>query len=227
MPMGKLLLTLLICFSFLPLTSQIEEPSILLSQAIGKNIRKYRIQTRKAVVRKDEERAQFLFDSLVDNIIVGSQLDNFKVRKFPRRKIELHDFDKPIYLITYATWVVPGVGEYAALNDIVDENHEQIEFIVLFWGSKKKIRKIRRELSGNITVLFVDERENRSDFVIRCMKHSLGFPTTFLVDKEKTILDVRRTFFHHYSESYTDSFNSHYQAYMSGVSLLKSKMNSP
>lgn len=224
--MGKLL-TLLICLSTLPLYSQLEEPSVYLSQAIGKNIRKYRIQARKAIVKKDEERAQFLFDSLVDNVIAGSQLDNFKVRKFPRKKIELHDFDKPIYLITYATWVVPGIGELPALNDIVDENHEQIEFIVLFWGSKKKIRKIRRELSRNITVLYVDEKENRNDFVIRCMKHSLGFPTTFLVDKKKSILDVRRTFFHHYSETYTASYNSHYQAYMSGVSLLKSHMNTP
>ncbi len=219
--MGKIILTLLFCLAYLPLFSQLEEPSTYFSDAIGKNIRKYRVNARKAIVRKDEERAQFLFDSLVDNVVIGSKLDNFKVRRFPRKKIELHDFEKPIYLITYATWCVPGVGELPALNDIVDANHEEIDFVILFWGSKQKIRELRRELSRNITVLYVDEKENRNDFVIRCMKHSLGFPTTFLIDKDKTILDVRRTFFHRYGEAYSSSYNSHYQTYISGVSLLK------
>lgn len=221
--MGKVLLTLFLVLTYLPLHAQLEEPGPYLSQAIGKNIRKYRIKARKAVIRKDEERAQFLFDSLVDHVVIGSKLDNFKVRRFPRKKVELHDYEKPIYLITYATWCVPGVGEFPALNDIVDDNHEEIDFIMLFWGSKKKIRQIKKELSRNITLLYVDEKENRNDFVIRAMKHSLGFPTTFLIDEKKTILDVRRTFFHHYGEEYSSSYNSHYQSYISGVSLLKNQ----
>lgn len=222
--MGKLLLTLFFLLTYLPALSQDGEAKTYFSDAIGKNIRKYRIQARKAVIRKNEDRAQFLFDSLVDHVVTGTYLDNFKVRKFPRRKVELHDFEKPIYMITYATWCVPGVGEIPALNDIVDANHNEIDFVMLFWGSRKKIRKLKRELSSKITVLYVDEKENRSDFVIRCMKHSLGFPTTFLIDQNKKIVDVRRTFFHRYGESYTSSYNSHYQTYVQGVSLLKAQL---
>jgi len=210
--------------TYLTSYSQIAEPKNYLSDAIGRNIRKYRIQARKAVIRKDEERAQFLFDSLVDHVINDTYLDNFKVRKFPGRSIELHDFEKPIYLITYASWCVPGVGEFPALNDIVDANYRNIDFVFLVWGSKKKLRSLKKELSNHITMLYVDEQENNNDFVIRSMKHSLGFPTTFLIDKDKKILDVRRTFIHHYGEDYSSSYNSHYQSYVSGVSVLSGQM---
>lgn len=221
--MGKHLLTLFL-FAYLPLLSQIGEPKTYFSEAIGKNIRKYRIQARTAYVRKDEDRAQFLFDSLVENVVAGTHLDNFKVRKFTGKKVELHDFEKPIYLITYASWCTPGVGELPALNDIVDKHHDEIDFVMLFWGSKKKIRQLKRNLNGKITVLYVDEKENRNDFIIRCMKHSLGFPTTFYIDKDKKIIDVRRTFFHFYGEDYSTSYNNHYKTYTSGVSLLLSNV---
>jgi thiol-disulfide isomerase/thioredoxin len=221
--MGKFLLTLFL-LTCLPALSQTEEPETYFSDAIGKNIRKYRIQSKTAYIRKDEDRAQFLFDSLVKHVVAGTTLDNFKVRKFSGKKVELHDFEKPIYLITYASWCTPGVGELPALNDIADKHYKEIDFVMLFWGSKKKIRQLKKNLSNRITILYVDEKENRNDFMIRCMKHSLGFPTTFFIDENKKILDVRRTFFHFYGQDYSTSYNSHYQTYTSGVSLLKQEI---
>ena len=69
-------------------------------------------------------------------------------------------------------------------------------------------------------MLYVDEKENTNDFAIRIMKHSLGFPTAFYMDKDKKILDVRRNANHHYSEEFTTAYNDHYQAFMSGLSLI-------
>ena len=60
----------------------------------------------------------FLFDSLINNVVNRSYLDNFKVRKISGRKTELNDFEKPIFLMTYASWCTPGSGEVPALNDI-------------------------------------------------------------------------------------------------------------
>jgi len=213
-----LLIFLLVSFSAL---SQENEPKELFSEAIGKNIRKYRRESKTAYATKNLERAEYLFDSLISKVVNGTKLDNFKVRKFSRRKIELYDFDKPTYMITYASWCVPGVGEIPAFNDIADAYHNDIDFVVLFWGSKKKIRKFKRKFSKRITVLYVDEKENKNDFTIRTMKHSLGFPTAFLVDKDKIILDVRRNFMHHYLEDYTNSYNNNYQSFSSGVSRLQ------
>jgi thiol-disulfide isomerase/thioredoxin len=222
--MGKKLLLIFILVSFTAL-SQENEPKNFFSQAIGKNIRKYRSESKKAYASKDLARAEFLFDSLVNNVVNGSYLDNFKVRKFSGRRIELYKFEKPTYLITYASWCVPGVGEIPAFNDIADRYYNEIDFIVLFWGSKKKIRKVKRKFSRKINILYVDEKENRYDFTIRTMKHSLGFPTSFFIDADKKILDVRRNFLHPYLKDYTGSYNSNYQSFTSGVSLLYQGMN--
>ncbi len=218
--MGRLLLILFL-FTSLPILSQEAEEKRLFSQAIGKNIRKYRKEARKAYRIRDEERAQFLFDSLVQNVVMGTLLDNFNVRKFSGRKIELHRFEKPTYLITYAPWCVPNPAEIPALNDVADKFHNEIDFVVLFWGSKKKIRKFKRKYNKRINVLFVDEKENRNDFAIRIMKHSVGFPTSFFISRDKKILDVRRNHLDNYSEEYAASYNANFQSFMSGVALLK------
>lgn len=221
--MGKFLLTFFLLVSLSSISQELE-PKNLFSDAIGKNIRKYRKEAKQAYLKKDEERAQFLFDSLVEHVVKGTYLDNFKVRKFSGRKIELYKFEKPIYLITYASWCVPGVGEIPALNDIADLHHEEIDFVVLFWGSKKTIRKFNNKFSNRIQVLYVDEKENRNDFTIKTMKHSLGFPTSFFVDSNKKLLDVRRNLFHHYLEGYSKSYTANYQSFMGGVALLRKEL---
>ncbi|WP_100803639.1 redoxin domain-containing protein [Ulvibacter sp. MAR_2010_11] len=220
--MGKLLLALLL-FLHLPALCQDVESDNLFSEKIGKNIRKYRKEAKLAYIQKDEDRAQFLFDSLIQNVVNGSILDNFKVRKFSGKKIELYKFEKPTYLITYASWCVPGIGEIPAFNDIADLHHKEIDFVVLFWGPKKKIKKFKRKFSKHVQVLFVDEKENKNDFTIKTMKHSLGFPTSFFIDGDKKILDVRRNLFHHYLEGYANSYTANYQSFMSGVSMLLNK----
>lgn len=218
--MGRLLLILFL-FTSLPLLSQDSEDKRLFSVAIGENIRKYRKEARRAYRTKNEERAEFLFDSLVKNVVNGSLMDKFKVRKFSGRRIDLHKFEKPTYLITYASWCVPNHAEIPALNDIADKFHNEIDFVVLFWGSKKKIRKFKRKYNKRINVLYVDEKENKNDFAIKIMKHSVGFPTSFFISSEKKILDVRRNHLDNYSEEYAASYNANFQSFMSGVALLK------
>ena len=217
--MGRLLLLLFLLVSLNAL-SQKEVSKRYFSDAIGINIKNYKKRANKAYRLKDYERAQFLFDSLVDKVIKDSYLDNFKVRKLSGKQIELHSFEKPIFLITTANWIATSTGEIPALNNIADNYHSQVDFIVLFWGSKKALKVIRKQYSKHINILFVDEQENINDFTIRSMKHSLGFPTTFIVSEAKQILDVRRNMNHHYEKDFTTSYNEHYQEFMSGLSLL-------
>mgnify|MGYP000362390580 CR=1 FL=1 len=145
----------------LALHSQQEHNKEYFSEVIGKNIRAYRLASRAARYAKDDQRLQFLFDSLVEHVVQGSYLDNFRVRKFGGRRIDLNYFKKPLYLITYADWCTPGIGEIPALNDIVQKNHEEIDFVVLFWGPRKSIRKIKQKLHPEITVLFINEKEKK------------------------------------------------------------------
>ncbi|MGB0146640.1 MAG: TlpA family protein disulfide reductase [Flavobacteriaceae bacterium] len=218
-------LTLLwtLCLTGPCLTAQEEYDKTYFSQVIGKNIRSYRLASREARYAKDDDRLQFLFDSLVDHVVVGSYLDNFKVRKFGGRRIDLNYFKKPMYLITYADWCTPGVGEIPALNDIVEKNHQSLDFVVLFWGPRKSTRKIKQKLHPKITILFVNEKENDHSFIIRRMKHTLGLPTTFLLNDQKRILNVDRLLTHHYGLVYEDSYNKHFQYFTQKASLLKAQ----
>lgn len=213
-----LILFLLVSFSA---QSQMLEPSKLFSTEIGKNIKKYRQKSQRAYADKDFEHAEFLFDSLINNVVNNTYLDNFKVRKLSGRKVELYDFEKPVFLMTYASWCTPGVGEIPALNEVADKYHDEIDFVILFWDTKKKVRKTSREYSSKFTILYVDEQENTNDHIVETMKHSLGFPTMFFIDKSKKILDVRRGVLHPYDEEFNVSYNLNYNAFQNGISLLK------
>ena len=218
--MVKKLLLLFLLISFAAQSQQIG-PNRLFSKEIGKNIKTYRQKSQLAYANNDFERADFLFDSLINNVVNESYLDNFKVRKISGRKVELYDFKKPVFLMTYASWCTPGIGEIPALNEVAKKYHKEIDFVVLFWDSKKKVRKIARNYNSKLTILYVDEKENTNCHIVETMKHSLGFPTTFFIDKSKKIVDVRRGVLHPYNEEFNISYNLNYNAFLNGISLLK------
>lgn len=219
--MGKKLLFLLYCIPFFTHAQQIEQ-DFYFSEVIGKNIKHYKIQSQLAYHNNDFERADFLFDSLINHVINGSLLDNFEVRKLSGRSVELNDFEKPVFLMTYASWCTPGVGEIPALNSIVEEFHKEIDFVVLFWDSKEKVKAVSKEYHTKIHVVYVDETENTHNHIVQTMKHSLGFPTSFFINEDKKIVDVRRGVLHPYNEAYSISYELNYNSFLNGITFLKS-----
>ncbi len=218
--MGRKLLLLYLLISFTALSQDIG-PEDYFSKVIGKNIKSYRQKSQDAYLVSDFERAEFLFDSLITKVVNGSYLDNFKVKNLSGRKLELNDFDKPIFLMTYASWCTPGSGEIPALNDIANKYHKEIDFVVLFWDTKDKVKKATKEYNKKINIVYVDEKENKHDHIVETLKHSLGFPTSFFIDKDKMIIDVRRGVLHPYNEKYSISFELNYNSFFNGISLLK------
>jgi len=218
--MGRKLLLLFLLISVTALSQDLE-PRNLFSKMIGENIKTYRQKSQEAYLDNDFERAEFLFDSLINQVVNGSYLDNFKVKKLSGRKIELNDFEKPIFLMTYASWCTPGSGEIPALNDVAEKYHKEIDIVVLFWDSKDKVKKATKKYHKKITVLYIDEKENKHDHIVETLKHSLGFPTSFFIDENKKIVDVRRGVLHPYNEEYSISFELNYNSFLNGISLLK------
>ncbi len=218
--MGRKLLFLFLLVSITAL-SQDKEPKVLFSKVVGENIKSYTHKSQDAYIKGEYERAKFLFDSLINNVINGSYLDNFKVKKLSGRKIALDHFKKPVFLMTYASWCAPGKGEIPALNDIANQYHKEIDFVILFWDSKKKVRKASKYYNRKITILYIDEKENIHDHIIERMKHSVGFPTSFFIDEDKRIIDVRRGVLHHYDEEYEVSFELNHSSFLKGIELLK------
>lgn len=216
--MRKLLL-LILTFSLLS-SSYAQEDQIAFSQAIGLHLQKYKKHADKAYRNQNIVRADFLFDSLVDYVLKGSRLDNFKVKDLRKKPVHLDEFENPVYLTTYASWIVPTEGEIPALNKLAEKYGEQVDFVILFWDDHKTTRKLAKKYHDNITVLYVDERQNNSPYVVKMMKHSLGFPTSFLLDKNKTILDIRRKISHPFGIEFEKSFDLNYDSLSSALSLL-------
>ena len=221
--MERLLLLTFILFNVLTTHSQdLERKSF--SQVVEMNIKEYAKKSEAAYHFQNIERAEFLFDSIIDNVVKGSYMDNFEVNKRSGSKTELYRFKKPIILITHCTWCAPGKGEIPALNKIAKKYHKEIDFVVLFWDSKKKVRKATRKYSNKINIIYVDERDNKSDYVVRTMKHSFGMPSTFFIDENKMIVDLRRSVIHDYNEEFETSFKINYNSFLNGVSLLRDLM---
>ncbi len=197
-----------------------EERKIPFSVAISAHITKYNQRIDAAYQDQDLERAQFLFDSLVTNHLSGTYMDDFSVYPLKGDPISLEEYEKPVFLITYASWCVPGIGEIPALNDLVDKFHDQIDFVVLFWDNKESLKEKAKEYTENIQLVHIDEKTNQDSYIINKLKHALGFPMMYFMDNNKKILDIRKIVTHHSSETLSNSYNIHFNSLSKGVSLL-------
>src|SRR5690554_6914097 len=70
---------LLFLFVFLPIFPSLAQERILFSKAVEENIREYSKKSNAAYYYQNIERAKFLFDSIIDNVVKGSYMDNFEI----------------------------------------------------------------------------------------------------------------------------------------------------
>lgn len=216
--MRKILL--LILTQILVVSVYAQQDEISFSEALTTHLPKYKKQADKAYRTQNVERADFLFDSLVKYNLKGSLLDNFKVQDLKKKIVSLDEFQKPVYLTTYASWVVPTEGEIPALNKLAEKYGEQVDFVMLFWDDHSTTKNLAKKYHKNIKVLYVDEGKNNSPYVIKMMKHSLGFPTSFLLNTNKKIIDIRRKISHPFGIEFEKSFDLNYNSLTSAISLL-------
>lgn len=203
-----------------------QQEQISFSEALTLHLPKYKKHADKAYRKNNLERAEFLFDSLVNYVLKGSRFDNFKVKDLKKKEVSLDDFEKPVYLTTYASWIVPTEGEIPALNKLAEKYAGQVDFVLLFWDNHATTKSIAKNFNRNIKVLYVDEMQNSSPYVIKMMKHSLGLPTSFLLSKNKDIIDIRRKVSHPYGIEFQTSYDLNYDSLSKAVSLLLIKDSS-
>ncbi|UZO80738.1 redoxin domain-containing protein [Aquimarina sp. ERC-38] len=214
-------LFVVLCISVFTISSYAQlETKVPFSVAIAAHIKKYNIKSKNAYKEQDIEYAEFLFDSLVNNHLVGTYMDNFTMNPIKGDPVKFEELKKPIFLITYATWCVPGEGQVPALNDLVDRFHDQIDFVVLFWDTPEKIKTVERDYSNQAHLFYVDERTNRDTYIINNLKHSLGFPMMYYLDNDKKLLGIEKVVSHHSSETLSNSYSIHFNSLSKGVSTL-------
>lgn len=225
--MVRKLLLIFIFFVVQATFGQDKEKPLLFSEALAMHLPKYEVKAKAAYRYRDFEEAQALFDSLVNNHLNGSIMDNFKFYRLNSSEISLYNFQKPVYFITHASWCVTTKGEIPALNELAKKYSDKIDFVVLFWDDQKTSKKAAKEYNQFITVLYVNELNNQDAFVVSQLKHSLGLPTTFLLDGNKKILDVRRGVSHSLQKSLEESIDVNYNSIYDGIAnqLLQGKTN--
>ena len=215
------MLSILLLLNLLILTSVYgQQDQMTFSEALDIHLPKYNERANKAYRYNQVERAEFLFDSLVTHCLRGTVLDDFVLKDLKEKPVSLQDFQKPVLLMTSASWIIPSKGEVPALNRLAEKYHDRIDFVILFWDTREKARESAGAYNEFIRVLYVDELENSSPYIIKKMKHSLGFPTTFLLDQDKVILNITRKFTHPYGLAFEKSFDLNYEALSSVVSSL-------
>lgn len=188
--MRRLLLHIVVLLFPLLLFSQAD--SLYFSNAVKINLKKYKTYSERAYRNGDIEKGKFLFDSLVKKRLKGTTFDDFTFKKAGGAKLQLSKIEKPIVLITFASWCVPATGEIPALNRLAQKYRKDVQFVVLFWDKKHHMKKVAKKFNHNIIVCYAHESYKNDAPIVAAVKHTLGFPTAFYLDENRKIIDIKR-----------------------------------
>lgn len=164
------------------------------SESVKANFKKYVSLSNKAYNTKNYEKAEGLFDSLVQNSLAGTHFDDFSFKRLGKSRIQLSKIDKPILLITYSSWCIMGKGEIPALNQIAKEYKDKMQIVVVFWNKKNEMKKIARSFDNDIVVCYANDSEQKDIKAITFLKKTFGFPTSYLIDKNLELVDIQKNF---------------------------------
>ncbi|HMI06806.1 MAG TPA: hypothetical protein VK528_04610 [Flavobacterium sp.] len=169
-----------------------QEKVVSFSDAIKNNIKKYNSESDKEFELGNIEAGQALFDSLVQNKLVGSRFDDYSFKSVNSRKVKLSKIKKPVFIITYSSWCVINKGEIPALNKLARKYDDQVQIIVVFWDIRNDIRKISRQFNNAIKVCYANESYKNDARIVSTLKHTLGFPTSYFLNSSLEVVDIKR-----------------------------------
>ncbi|MDX1542924.1 MAG: redoxin domain-containing protein [Christiangramia sp.] len=192
--MKKLLLVLLFIGPSIFSQQNLQDRTFF-TEALFNHLSDYNKKADLAYRFNQYDKAKELFEDFTNNHLEGSYMDNFKFHNLKKKEVQLYDYSKPVFLITYASWCVPGKGEIPALNELASQFKGKIDFVILFWDKREKAKELAEQFSSDISIVYVDETENNGAYVVRQLKHSLGLPTCFLLSDDKKIMEIRRSVF--------------------------------
>lgn len=194
--MKRLVLSLMLLLSTFQMLSQEDlEDRYYFTEALFEHLSNYNREADAAYRDNDFDQAKKLFNEFTSKHLAGSYMNNFKFMDLKSREIELYDFQKPTFLITYASWCVPAKGEIPAINELANAYGDKVDFIILYWDDKKTVKKLAKQFNDKVSVVYVNESYNKGGYVVKQLKHSLGLPTCFLLSEDKRITSIRRSIF--------------------------------
>jgi thiol-disulfide isomerase/thioredoxin len=160
--------------------------------AVDDCIKNLNQQSRDAfLVKKDNDLGRTLFDSLVNNCVKGKYLSNYSFKTYNKKTIQTDQVSKPILLLTSATWCAPCWAEIPTLNKLAEEYSNDIQFIVLFADQKRNLKKMAAKYDSNIWLIpSINRPTDKWSVRISGFNHLLDYPTGYLINTDKKILDL-------------------------------------
>jgi hypothetical protein len=160
---------------------------------VVENLRKYIDENDLAVRENDEDRLNFLFDSLINNHLKNSLIRNKTLKRARKGKFSFSKTEKPLILITKSPWNHGFDDEIETINDLAKELRKKATIVVLYWTDKSKATKYAKKYNSNVIVTFLDERENVHNNFIRSFKHVFGAPCCYLINPSKHLVNIIKT----------------------------------
>ncbi|WP_136668708.1 TlpA disulfide reductase family protein [Flavobacterium sp. H122] len=219
--MRKLYTLLLFMFYFFGLAQDQKDSPAFFPDALRLHLGKYNTEANKAYEENNIEKAQVLFDSLINNHIKGTKFEDYTLKTVERKKIKLSSFQKPVFLLTYASWCIPSKGEFQALSKLAQKYSKEVKFVILFWDKRGNIKDIAKKFNHNITVCYAYDSYKEDTHIIAHLKHSFGLPTSYFLDQDLKIVNLKRGGAHpQQNSSYVNAFTMNYNTYHEGLSSI-------
>jgi len=127
--------------------------------------------------------------------IKGTYLLDYEFKTIEGSVVSTSEIKKPIVIIAAATWSGPFWGGMPALNTFVEENHDKIDFIMLFWDNAAKVQKVTGKINDHIALVpaRAEDKVEKGNLDISGFVHKLNdYPTGYLIDKDKKFVNVVR-----------------------------------
>ena len=188
MPRKILLLVFLLCF----LRNYSQDSIPYFSDALRSSINSYNTASNRAFENKDFSEGKRLFDSLVQYKLTNTRFDNFTIKGYNSKDLILNNINKPILLVTYASWCILNRGDAAALNELAKKYPEDLQIVIIFWDKKQNLKKIANQFSNAIKICYANESYANDFRIIATLKHTLGIPTVFFIDENKKVININR-----------------------------------
>ncbi|RKS90380.1 thiol-disulfide isomerase/thioredoxin [Flavobacterium limicola] len=184
---------ILLLFFLLSFSSNYSQDSIAyFSDALRLNINSYNAASNRAFENKDFNEGKRLFDSLVQYKLIGTRFDDFTVKGYNSKDVILNNINKPILLVTYASWCILNKGDAPALNELAKKYPDDLQIVIIFWDKKQNLKKIANQFSNAIKICYANESYANDFRIIATLKHTLGIPTVFFIDENKKVVNINR-----------------------------------
>ena len=185
--------TLLFIFVFfLQFISFSQDNVNLFPVVVKQNIKKYKTISNVSYELGDTDKGQFLFDTLVNNQLLGTRFEDYSLKKINGGKLKLSSIKKPILIQTYMSWLVMNKGEIPALNKLSKKYAHDLKIIVLIWDKKKDAKNLANQFSSDIAVCYANENYNKDEAVVETLKFSIGYLTSYYLDENLKVISIKK-----------------------------------